>query len=150
MKKISYNLARRKLLMLWLIMAAVIFLIFFIQSILGKYTTHVPEVWEWLFHLLTPPLSLMIGILIAQLMSSAADFETDLFYFRLSQGISWFFLVVLLLSAILVPVIHLQQNMSLDKEHEKSIMEAFNTYNNFLLPLQGLSTLALGLFFTKK
>ncbi len=147
---ISYNKARRKLLIQWLIMAAVIFLIFFIQSILGRYTTHVSEVWEWLFRLLTPPLSLMIGILIAQLMGKAADFETDLFYFRLSQGISWFFLVFLLLSAILVPVIHLQQNLSLDKEHEKNIMEAFNTYNNFLLPLQGLATLALGLFFTKK
>ena len=150
MKMISYNSARRKLLMQWLIMGAVIFVLFFIQSILGKYTTHVSEVWEWLFKLLTPPLSLMIGIFIAQMMSNAVDFETDLFYFRLSQGISWFFLIVLLLSAVLVPVIHIQQNMSLDKESEKNIMEAFNMYNNFLFPLQGLATLALGLFFTKK
>jgi hypothetical protein len=34
-------------------------------------------------------------------------------------------------------------------ETQITIIDAFTSYNNFLIPVQGLTTLALGLFFTK-
>ncbi len=149
-KKILFTEARKKLLILWLCASASIFFIFFVQTMMGEYTTHVEEVWKWLFQFIIPPLSLMIGVFIAQATSTAADFETDFFYFQLSRGISLFFLVILFLSAILVPVMHLQENAHLEIESQLSIMIAFNSYNNFLLPLQGFSTLSLGIFFARK
>lgn len=151
MKKINFSEARKKLIYQWLIFSGTIFIIYFVQTMTGRYEHYESDVWEWLFKFITPPLSLMIGVLISQMSSQASDQETDIFYFRLAQGMSYFFLVILLLSAFLIPIIHLQQNRNLSVvEDQKSILEALKSYNAFLLPLQGLSTLTLGLFFTKK
>lgn len=151
MKKINFSEARKKLIYQWLIFSGTIFIIYFVQTMTGRYEHYESDVWEWLFKFITPPLSLMIGVLISQMSSQASDQETDIFYFRLAQGMSYFFLVILLLSAFLIPIIHLQQNRNLSVvEDQKTILEALKSYNAFLLPLQGLSTLTLGLFFTKK
>lgn len=151
MKKINFSEARKKLIYQWLIFSGTIFIIYFVQTMTGRYEHYESDVWEWLFKFITPPLSLMFGVLISQMSSQASDQETDIFYFRLAQGMSYFFLVILLLSAFLIPIIHLQQNRNLSVvEDQKTILEALKSYNAFLLPLQGLSTLTLGLFFTKK
>jgi hypothetical protein len=150
-KKINFSIARKKLIMQWLIFSGVIFVIYFVQTLTGRYEHYESDVWEWLFKYITPPLSLMIGVLISQMSAQASDQESDIFYFRLAQGMSYFFLIILLLSAFLIPVIHLMQNRNLSAvEDQKSIMDALKSYNAFLVPVQGLSTLTLGLFFTKK
>lgn len=151
MKKINFSEARKKLIIQWLIFSGTIFIIYFVQTMTGRYANYESDVWEWLFKFITPPLSLMIGVLISQMSSQSSDQQTDIFYFRLAQGMSYFFLVILFLSAFLIPIIHLQQNRNIPVvEDQKSILEALKSYNAFLLPLQGLSTLTLGLFFTKK
>ena len=151
MKKISFTVAQRKLLIQWIVFSAVIFIIYFVQTLTGRYTNYESDVWEWLFKFITPPLSLMIGVLISQMAGKPSDAETDLFYFRLAQGMSYFFLAILFLSAFLIPLIHLQQNRNLAvTDEQKSILVALKSYNAFLIPLQGLATLTLGLFFTKK
>lgn len=150
MKKVNFSESRKKLVVHWLVVSAIIFVVYFIQARMGRYGANEGEVWEWLFKYLTPPLTLMIGVLIVQFSNPSNDIEIDSFYFRLALGMSYFFLIVLFLSAFLIPVIHLQQNRNLSLTEQKTIIEAFNTYNNILLPLQGLSTLTLGIFFTKK
>ncbi len=150
MKKINFITARKKLVLHWLVVSAVIFIIYFVEARIGRYGQHEGDVWEWLFKYLTPPLSLMIGVLIIQVSAQSSDQEIDLFYFRLAMGMSYFFLVILFLSAFLVPIIHLQQNQNLIITEQKTIIKAFNTYNSILLPLQGLTTLTLGIFFSKK
>jgi hypothetical protein len=151
MKKINFIEARKKLIKQWLIFSAAIFIIYFVQTLTGRYENYQSDVWEWLFKFITPPLSLMLGVLISQMSAQPSDQETDIFYFRLAQGMSYFFLVVFFLSAFLIPIIHLQQNRNLSVlEEQKPILDALKSYNAFLVPLQGLSTLTLGLFFTKK
>lgn len=150
MKTINFTTARKRLIVHWLVASAVIFIIYFAEARFGRFGPHESEVWGWLFKYLTPPLSLMIGVLIAQVSAQASDQQADLFYFRLTMGISYFFLIVLFLSAFLVPVIHLQQNSNLVVSEQQTIIQAFNTYNSILLPVQGITTLTLGFFFSKK
>ena len=151
MKQINFSVARKKLVVQWMVFSALIFTLFLIQTLTGRYEKYEGEVWEWLFKFITPTLSLMLGVLISQVSSPASEVDTDILYFRTATWASYFFLFVLLLSAFLIPFIHLQQNRNLSiTDTPKPIVEAMKTYNIFLLPLQGICTLILGLFFTKK
>jgi hypothetical protein len=151
MKQIKFSVARKRLVVQWMVFSAIIFVIYFIQTLTGRYEKYEGEVWEWLFKFITPSLSLMIGVLISQMSTLASEVETEVFYFRLATLISYFFLVMLLLSAFLIPVIHLQQNRNLSiTDTPRPITEAMKSYNIFLLPLQGICTLTLGFFFTRK
>jgi hypothetical protein len=149
MNKMSFQSARKKLVFFWLLSSMVIFIIFFLQSAMGKYTEHLKEVWQWLSQYITPSLTLMVGVLIAQNQLTGPDKETDIFYFRLTWWISFFYLAILFLSPFFVPIIHMQQNQDLSIDAQKSIMDAFKTYDNFLMPIQAVAMLSLGLFFTK-
>jgi len=149
MKKVSFFASRKKLITLWMIISLFIFIVFFVQSINGKYTSHVKDIWQWVFQFLTPALTLMIGILVAQLLGGTPDSEVDVFFYRLAMGVSIFFLLLLLLSPFIVPFLHIQQNKDLAVDQQKNIFVAFQTYDIFLLPLQGLTMLTLGLFFSK-
>lgn len=151
MKQIKFSVARKKLVVQWMIFSALIFIIYFVQTLIGRYERYEGEIWEWLFRYITPSLALMIGVLISQVSSGESEVETDILYFRIASWISYFFLIVLFLSAFFIPIIHLQQNRNISiTEIQKPITDAMKSYNIFLLPLQGICTLALGLFFTKK
>lgn len=150
MKTISFQQARKNILMVWLLMSAAIFIIFLIQTLLNRYTSHVKEVWQWVFQYMLPAITLMLGVLIAQMRATASAAKADIFYYRLALGISWFFLGLLFLSSMIVPLIHTQQNQQLAIGDQKNILEAFKTYDNILLPIQGVVMLCLGLFFTKQ
>lgn len=150
MKKVNFYESRKKLLTHWLVYSAIIFIIYFVQARLGRYGQHAGDVWEWLFKFLIPSLSLMIGVLIIQVSAQPSDQEIDLFYFRLAMGMSYFFLIMLFLSAFLIPIIHMQHNSNLIITEQKNIIQAFDAYNGILIPLQGLSTITLGIFFSKK
>lgn len=153
-KTIDYTKAQKKLIVLWCLVSAIVFIIYFVQTLTGKYLDNISEVWEWVLQFVIPPLTLMIGVLINQLSSESGNKVIDIFYFRVAFGFSGFFLLLLLLSAVLVPFMHHAQNSQvlvteITKENQITIIDAFNSYNNFLIPVQGLTTLALGLFFTK-
>ena len=152
--KINYSKAQKKLFVQWCIFSGFIFLIYMIQTFMGRFDGHVSEVWEWLFQYITPPLTLMIGVFVSRVSSTPADKETDRFYYRLALGFSYFFLILLLLSSPLVPLIHQLNNQGVDTTklnatNQKTIIDAFKQYKSFMIPVQGLTTLALGLFFTK-
>jgi hypothetical protein len=93
---------------------------------------------------------LIIGVLIGQGLVNENDRQIDPFYFRFAFGISTFFLVILLLAPIIIPFIHIQQNQNLPIEQQENILQAFKTYDSFILPVQGITMMSLGLFFTKK
>ncbi len=150
MKKISFQHARKNILLVWLLMSVAIFIIFLIQTLFNKYTNHVKEVWQWVFQYMLPAITLMLGVLIAQMNATVSAVKTDIFYYRLALGISWFFLGLLFLSSMIVPLIHIQQNQQLAISDQKNILEAFKTYDNVLIPVQGIVMLCLGLFFTKQ
>lgn len=152
---IPFSKAQKRLVVLWCTFSVIIFIVFLVQMINdNKFGDHTGEVWEWLFQFLLPPLTLMIGVLISQLTGNANKKETDIFYFRLANGFSYFYLILLLSSSFLAPMIH--QNLAepvlvteLTPENEMSIIEAFQSYNAFMIPVQGITILTLGLFFSK-
>jgi hypothetical protein len=151
---IDYSKAQKQLVVLWCSVSVIVFIIYFVQTLTGKYLDHVSDVWEWVLQFVIPPLTLMIGVLINQLSSESKTKVIDSFYFRIAFGFSGFFLLLLLLSAVLVPFIHQAQNSNvliteITEENQITIIDAFNDYNNFLIPVQGITTLTLGLFFTK-
>jgi len=151
---INYSKAQKKLFIQWCIFSGLIFTIYMVQTLTGRYNGHISEVWEWVFQYLTPPLTLMIGIFISRSSSLSTEVEVDRFYYRLALGFSYFFLILLFLSSLLVPAIHVIQNQDIvlteiNASNQKTITDAFKQYNSFLIPIQGLTTLALGLFFTK-
>jgi hypothetical protein len=153
-RSINFFKAQKKLVVHWCVSAALIFVIFFIQTLTGRFEGSAGEVWKWLFQFILPPLSLMIGVLINQLSSQGTSKNVDLFYFRLALGISYFFLILLLFSSFLVPFMYQSAHSNtliteITEETKKTIVDSFNSYNSFLLPVQGFTTLALGLFFTK-
>ena len=150
MKVISFQSARKKLIILWLSMSVAVFLIFFIQSVNDKYTDHLKEVWQWVFQFITPAVTLMIGVLIAQGINRSGETDkakVDIFFFRMAMGISLAFLITLFLSPIITPFIHVRQNLNLSMGEQKNILDSFKSFDNYLLPLQGITMLALGFFF---
>ncbi|WP_289029858.1 hypothetical protein [uncultured Algoriphagus sp.] len=150
MKKTDFHLARKKLLIHWMIGSLVIFVTYFVIARMGRFGASESKVWTWLFQFLLPPLSLMIGVLIVSVREEPSNQQVDSFYFRLTMGMSYFFLLLIFLSAILVPLIHLQQNTDLTVIEQSPLIDAFHSYDSVLIPIQGLSTLTLGIFFSKK
>jgi hypothetical protein len=66
-KTIDYTKAQKKLIVLWCLVSAIVFIIYFVQTLTGKYLDNISEVWEWVLQFVIPPLTLMIGVLINQL-----------------------------------------------------------------------------------
>ncbi len=152
--KISYSKGQKRLVIQWLIASGIVFVIYLIQTLNNRFGEDTSEVWEWLMQFILPPLTLMIGVMISQVSSGTNEKQIDLFYYRLATGISYFFLLLLLLSPVLVPILHQSLNgdvlvTEITTESQISIIDAFQSYNTFMLPVQGFTTLALGLFFTK-
>ncbi len=150
MKKVDFYTSRKTLLTHWIVASLVIFVTYFVVARMGRFGASEGEVWSWLFQFILPPLSLMIGVLIVTVTQPPAALEIDAFFFRLALGMSYFFLLLIFLSAFLVPLIHLQQNANLIVTEQIPLIKAFKSYDSILIPVQGLSTLTLGLFFSKK
>lgn len=130
--------AQKKLLVVWLGVAAVPFLIMAIQTLLGRFDDRTQEAWGWLLPSIIPTLTLVIGTVVANaIRPPATDKDVDAFYWRLALGISVFYL-------ILVTVVLLVTSMSASvKETITSMMQS----NLFLGPVQGLAAASLGVFF---
>ncbi len=150
MKKVDFYQSRKKLLTHWIVASLVIFVTYFVVARMGRFGPSEGEVWSWLFQFILPPLSLMIGVLIVTVTQPPATQEIDAFFFRLALGMSYFFLLLIFLSAFLVPFMHLQANANLIVTEQIPLIKSFKSYDSILIPVQGLSTLTLGLFFSKK
>lgn len=153
-KKVNFSKGQKSLIIQWSIASVIIFVIYLIQTLNDRFGDNTAEVWEWLMQYILPPLTLMIGVMISQVSGSTDEKQVDQFYLRLASGISYFFLLLLFFSPILVPILH--QNLAADvlvteitEESKVPIIEAFQSYNTFMLPVQGFTTLSLGLFFSK-
>ncbi len=150
MKKVDFYQSRKTLLTHWMVFSAIIFVTYFVQARMGKFGNSEAEVWSWLFQYLLPSISLMIGVLIISLSDPSTEQSIDVFYFRLAMGMSYFFLILIFLSSFFVPLIHLQSNLNSPVLDQTPLIKAFDNYNSVLIPVQGLSTLTLGIFFSKK
>lgn len=130
---------KRGLAQLWFASSGTIFLLFLLQSLLGKYGARVGEAWGWLLPTIMPTLSLIIGVLIADVFGQEkSDRLVDRFFYRLTLGLS----VVYLLSVLLVILVQPLSSLT--------PYELMSQTSLWLGPFQGIVAAAIGAFFSRE
>jgi hypothetical protein len=132
--------ARKKLSVIWFSIGGILFLILFIQTMTnpGLYKD-ISEAWSWFLPNVVPTLSLMIGVFIAEAMSTGELTQSvNSFIYRLSLVLSIVYLLAIAIVILYIPV-------SGQNPHE-----LMKNSNLALGPLQGIVSGVLVLFFTKK
>lgn len=131
--------ARTRLATVWFIGAGLIFLVLVVQSILGKYSGQLQEVWSWFVPTVVPSLALMLGVIGADALRTSTDERrVKLPFFRLSHALSTFYLFVLTLTVLLEPF------------SQTPGLQLFILSNYWLSPLQGLVVAAMGVLFASQ
>jgi hypothetical protein len=137
-ERVAVAKCQQRLATLWLIAAGAIVLLVVAQSIGGIYGGRVGEAWSWLLPLVSPLLLLIVGAVVAEAKRPQSTATVDRFAYRMSLGLSAFYLV-------LVPATILLQPFS-----GRTPLEMLDLSNLWLGPLQGFVAMALGVFFQSK
>ena len=131
--------AKKHLAVLWYLYGGVLFIIFFLQSLSGKYGTQVQDAWSWFLPTILPSLTLITGVLVADaLQANPVTRNIDRFIYTLTLAVSAIYLILVSL------VIFLQPFFSNDP------FVLMKSSNFGLAPFQGIVTACIGVFFTKK
>lgn len=132
--------ARNRLAALWLIAAAMLFLLLIAQSLLGHFEDKSQKVWSWALPTIMPTLTLMISALGADaLKPDEPQLSVRRGFFHLAFLTSIFYLFLVTACLLVEPLTPL------------NLLDLLQTSNLWLGPLQGLVTAALGLlFFTRR
>lgn len=137
--RISWVKAKKKLAILWFTGAGIIFLIIFLQTVLGKYGDEAEQTWSWFLPTIMPTLSLIIGVLVVDAKKEEGEEESvKKFFFKLTYTLSFIYLVVVFSTILIEPF---SPFTSFD------LMERSNLW---LAPFQGLTSASLGVFFVQK
>ncbi len=131
--KLSLTLCQRRLALVWIIGAGVLFLFVLIQSSLGHYDNSA-DAWNWLLPAVLPTASLIVTALFKTLQPE--EKMADRFLFRLCFSLSAVYLLTLLAVLLLQP---LQQS--------SGPAEALKHSQICLGPFQGIVVSSVGAFF---
>ena len=141
---IPTNTCRRKLAILWFSASGVLYLILFVQVQLGHWGNDTGRVMAWMLPSLTPTLSLILGVFVADAVRSPGEasqqgaVNAEPFFFRLTFSISSVYLASLLLIILLQP-------------ESPTNVELLITQNNlWLVPFQALVVASMGAFFVSQ
>lgn len=136
---IRLSVARRRLAMLWLIVAGMLMLLLIVQTAAGKYGSEVKRAWGWFMPSVIPTLTLIIGTIAFQAtQSSTGELEVDRFSYRTAIATSAFYLTILVGTVLLQPLV------------AGSALSWLELSNLWLGPLQGVTVLAVSVFFQRK
>ncbi|MDM0071649.1 hypothetical protein [Variovorax sp. J31P207] len=139
---IGLDRVRSALAIQWLVASAIIMLLLVLQSLLGRYGTHVQDAWSWILPNLMPTLGMMLTVLgYTALDPSSLKSVVRRTFFRIAYCLSILYFVLILLTILIQPVVA--------ADSEKAI-ELMRTSNLWLGPLQGLVVSALGVLFVSK
>lgn len=141
-QQLAVQECKKRLLVVWLAGAGILSLILIAQSMQeeGPYLDQVSDAWAWFLPNVIPTLSLMVGVVVKD--SSATSTEkklVDTFLFQLSFWLSITYFMVLMASISLQP--YFSPNIA--------PLDFLKQSNLWLGPMQGIVTLALGVFFGK-
>jgi hypothetical protein len=140
--RMQMAVCKRWLAGVWFSLAAILFVTMIITTMVGAYQDVADGVWSWFLPSVMPTLSLMIAVLVADDQGTESLPRTaDKFLFRLSLGLSIFYLLLLVLVICLQPF---------TKSFIDTPLEGFKKSNLWLGPLQGLVAAALGAFFINR
>jgi hypothetical protein len=136
------NYAQQKLALVWFLGAAIPGLILLLQSLLGKYSDSLQEVWGWFVPTVGPTLGLMIGTIGAGALSETAGSKMSeryvtRFFFRTALSLSAIYLLILTLTLLFEPF---------SPSPYKGI-KLYNVANYWLAPVQSLVVAALSVLF---
>lgn len=129
---------QRRLAAIWLPACALLSLLLVGQSVFGKYGDESGKAWGWFLPTVLPTLSLIVGAVAYSAKQPDTPDTVDEFAYRLSLGLSIFYL--LLVAA--VPVVQPLSGLPPFRLMEISSL--------WLGPVQGLVGLALGVFFVSR
>ena len=119
--------------------SGVLFFLFLLQTMFGRYADKAVDAWGWLAPHIVPTLSLMLGVLAAQ---KGVETQTvDRFFFRSSFLLSFVYLLAVLLINLLLPFVAVTPQESL---------EVLKQANLGLGISQGLVSASIGAFFVHK
>ena len=127
--------ARASLAKVWFTGGLFFLLVIIVQTILGAYGPDAEKAWGWALPTIMPTLLLIVGVLVAQNKDNLANAKVDPFLFKLTLGLSIFYLVVVNLPILLAPFTN------------RTKIEVMQSCSLFLGPLQGLVGAAFGAFF---
>ncbi len=132
---------KKRLLVVWLAGAGMLSLILIGQSMQedGPYLDRVSDAWAWFLPNVIPTLSLMVGVVVKDFSATSDKKIIDTFLFQLSFWLSITYFLVLMASISLQP--YFSPNIA--------PLDFLKQSNLWLGPMQGIVTLALGVFFGK-
>lgn len=104
MSKITRQSAKIKLTNLWFFSSAILAILITIQIFAGKYGEQIDEILAWLFYSITPILSIIISVLIADGKNSKLrNKEFERHFFRITIWLSLFYIVFLFATILVEP-----------------------------------------------
>lgn len=129
---------QRRLAVVWLLAAALLFAILVVQSLAGKYGEQAGRVWSWFLPTVVPTLSLIIGAVAYSARQSGSGDTVERFAYQLSLGLSVFYLVLVAAVPLVQPLLAVDPFQLMDSS------------KLWLAPVQGLLGLSLGAFFVSR
>lgn len=139
MATIEFRSAQKRIATTWFIGGGILFLIFVLQSVLGKYGDDTEKAWNWLLPAIMPTISLITAVLVTELSSPNTGKMSDKFLYRLAIISSSIYIGILYLVVFLSPFI----------EGDKTPLEILETSQLWVAPLQGVVAAILGAYFVK-
>jgi hypothetical protein len=149
MNLIPLEKARWHLAKLWFGACAIVFVVLVAQSIGKVYEGRLQAAWSWALPNFVPTLALMMSVFTTDALktyeaNNAPQVREP--FFKLSFGLSLFYLVLLLVTVLAQPFF-----LTAGADQKASPVELLEISNLWLAPLQGLVVAALGvLFFLKE
>lgn len=137
---ISWTRSKARLAAVWYVWSGAILMILIFQSSVGKYGEQATLAWQWLLPTILPTLTLMIGVFAVDAAEKKTSKKAVVsrHIFRLTVGISIFYLLTVSLTLFLEPITPI------------SGLELMSLSNLWLGPFQGVTTAAIGIFFMKR
>ncbi|TIL42784.1 hypothetical protein [Mesorhizobium sp.] len=145
---VSLEHVRWNLAIIWFIGSGFLALVLIAQSMGGAYGSQTQAAWSWALPNFLPTLALILSVFAAEALK---DYEgkqpvVRLTYFKLSRGLTCFYMFVLIVTVLVQPFLPNQTG-----EGASSRVAVLQVSNLWLGPLQGLVVYALGvLFFLKQ
>ena len=135
----TWKKSKSQLALLWFIASGIIFLIIFLQSILGHYGESVVKAWEWFLPTIIPTLSLIIGVLVMDVRGKSREIgKVERSFFRLTYYTSLFYLLIVASTILVQPF------------STFPALELMEMSHLWLAPIQALASGLLGAFFIQK
>jgi hypothetical protein len=148
-KLIALEIARWRLALVWFCACGVVLVVLAAQSLGGVYENRMQSAWAWALPNFLPTLALMVSVFAADALrpyDETHGLKVRLPFFKLSLGLSVFYLALLLITILSEPIV-----LRVRADAKLSPVEILEMSNLWLAPLQGLVVAALGvLFFLKE